>query len=85
MFLHVDKAEYFGEHRVWLEFNNGSTGEVDLSGELEGKVFRPLRDLETFKSFSLEGHTLSWENGADFAPEFLHELMLSQGKVANRT
>lgn len=84
MFLRVEKAEYLSEHRVWLEFSDGSTGEVDVSNELNGKVFRPLRDLETFKSFSLEGHTLSWENGADFAPEFLKELMLSQGKVANR-
>ena len=84
MFLHVEKAEYLGRYRVWLEFNDGSAGEVDLSGELEGKVFRPLKDLATFKSFSLEGHTLSWENGADFAPEFLRELMLLQGKVANR-
>ena len=83
MFLHVDKADYLDEHRVWLEFNDGSAGEVDLSGKLEGKVFRPLRNLEYFKSFSLEGHTLSWDNGADFAPEFSHELMLSQGKVAS--
>ena len=83
MFLHVDKAEYLGGYRVWLEFNDGSAGEVDLSNELDGKVFRPFQDLEYFKPFSLEGHTLSWENGADFAPEFLKELMLSQGKVAS--
>ena len=83
MFLHLNKAKHIGGYRVWLEFNDGSAGEVDLSGELNGKVFRPLRDLEAFKSFSLEGHTLSWENGADFAPEFLKELMLSQGKVAS--
>ena len=85
MFLHVEQADYLGEHRVWLEFNDGSAGEVDLSDELKGKVFRPLQDLEYFKSFSLEGHTLSWDNGADFAPEFLKALMLSQGKVASRT
>ena len=83
MSLHVEKSEYLSEHRIWLEFNDGSAGEVDLSGELEGKVFKPLRDLETFKAFSLEGHTLSWDNGADFAPEFLKALMLSQGKVVS--
>ena len=85
MSLHVKQAEYLNKHRVWLEFNDGSAGEVDLSDELKSKVFKPLRDLETFKAFSLEGHTLSWDNGADFAPEFLKALMLSQGKVASRT
>ena len=47
--------------------------EVDLSSELCGEVFEPLKDLTFFKSFTLEGHTLSWSNGADFAPEFLHD------------
>ena len=85
MFLHVDKAEYIEAHRVWLEFNDGSAGEVDLSNELGGKIFAPLQRTDYFRTFTLEGHTLSWDNGADFAPEFLKELMLSQGKVASRT
>jgi hypothetical protein len=29
--------------------------------------------LALFKSFKIEGHTLSWSNGADFAPEFFHD------------
>jgi len=49
-------------------------GEVDLSAELYGPVFEPLRDVEVFKQFSIhpEFHTLVWPSGADFAPEFLH-------------
>ncbi len=85
MFLHVGKAIYLGEYRVWLEFNDGSAGEVDLSGELDGKVFRSLKNSDYFKNFSLRGYTLSWEDGADFAPEFLQELMVTQGKVASCT
>jgi hypothetical protein len=46
---------------------------VDLAGELAGEVFAPLRDIHRFKEFSLRYHTLAWENGADFAPEFLRE------------
>jgi hypothetical protein len=46
---------------------------VDLSRELEGEVFEPLKDVGFFKSFRLdpELRTLVWPNGADFAPEFL--------------
>jgi hypothetical protein len=35
----------------------------------------PLRDVEFFKTFAIhpEFQTLVWSNGADFAPEFLHD------------
>jgi hypothetical protein len=75
MILHVDGAEYVSGHRIHLRFNDGTEGEVDLSGVLDGAVFEPLRDINFFKRFRLEGHTLSWENGADFAPEYLHSLV----------
>ena len=48
---------------------------MDLASELYGEVFEPLKDVSFFKSFTLEGHTFSWSNGADFAPEFLHDLV----------
>ena len=46
---------------------------ADLRAELEGPVFGSLRDIEQFKRFSVAYHTLTWPNGADFAPEFLRE------------
>ncbi|MDP2902685.1 MAG: DUF2442 domain-containing protein [Methylovulum sp.] len=73
MFIHVEKAKYINDYKVWLLFNDGAAGEIDLSSELHGEIFEPLKDVSFFKSFTLEGHTLSWRNGADFAPEFLHE------------
>jgi hypothetical protein len=42
----------------------------DLADVLDGPIFAQLRDVDYFR---LEGHTLAWPNGADFAPEFLHE------------
>ncbi|WP_417913619.1 DUF2442 domain-containing protein [Candidatus Electronema sp. JM] len=56
-----------------MTFDDGAEGEIDLSSELYGKIFEPLKDISFFKSFILEGHTMSWSNGADFAPEFLRE------------
>lgn len=71
MFLHVLEARYVRDYAVWLRFSDGTAGEVDLEEELEGPVFGPLRDIERFQRFSVARYTLSWDNGADFAPEFL--------------
>lgn len=37
----------------------------------DGVVFEPLKDLNFFKRFSVKYNTVEWENGADFAPEYL--------------
>ena len=73
MFLHVLEARYVRDYVVWVRFSDGTKGEVDLSSELFGPVFAPLLDVEKFKAFTLAFHTLTWPNGADFAPEFLRE------------
>ena len=76
--MHVTQAKYINDYKVWLAFNDGTEGEIDLSHELYGEIFEPLKDKSFFKSFKLEGHTLSWKNGADFAPEFLRERVVQQ-------
>lgn len=75
MFLHVEDAKYIRDHVIWVRFNDGAEGEIDLSSELDGPVFEPLKNIEFFKRFKISFYTLSWENGADFAPEFLKELL----------
>ena len=75
MIPHVVEAKYFGGHRVWLRFDDGSCGEVDLADELDGPVFEPLKNVECFRQFLVRYNTLSWQNGADFAPEFLREIL----------
>jgi hypothetical protein len=72
--IKVDDAKYVRDYIVWLKFSDGTEGEVDLKDELFGEVFEPLRDREFFKSFAVhpEWLTITWPNGADFAPEFLY-------------
>jgi len=77
MLPRVIKARYVGEYIIWLKFNDGVEGEVDLKDELWGPVFEPLKDQEAFKRFRVHPdlHTIVWENEADFAPEFLHNIV----------
>ncbi len=73
MLPRIEEARYVSSHIVWLRFSDGTEGEVNLSNELYGEVFEPLKAPEYFKGFRLhpELRTLVWPNGADFAPEFL--------------
>ena len=69
----VTRAEYRDGHTIHLVFNDGVEADVDFSDWLDGPVFEPLRDEAYFRRFFLDGGTVSWPNGADIAPETLHE------------
>lgn len=75
MFLHVNSVEPLEGYSLRLEFSDGSVRDADLSAELHGEVFEPLRDPLFFRKVAVnaETGTIEWPNGADFAPEFLHE------------
>jgi len=72
--LKVTDAKYVRDYVVWLKFSDGIEGEVDLSDQLFGEIFEPLKEKEFFKQFVLHPDwlTITWPNGADFAPEFLY-------------
>lgn len=77
MILNVTYAEYKVGYQVFLTFNNGESVVVDLENTIFNeprKIFQPLRDLDYFKSFKIRFNTITWDNEADFAPEFLLEL-----------
>lgn len=71
MFLHVLGAKHLHDHWIRLWFSDGFEGDVDLGKALDGPVFEPLKNVEYFACFKIDGHTIAWENGADFAPEYL--------------
>ncbi len=70
----VVDARHVRDYVIWFKFADGSEGEVDLSSELWGPVFEPLKDPSYFRHFRVaEYGAIEWPNGADFAPEFLYE------------
>ena len=80
MILHTTEVMPLSNYRLFLRFNNGLSGEVNLSAELEGEVFEALRDPALFATACQHPvmRTVAWENGADFAPELLCDLMQAQ-------
>ena len=84
MFLHVKHVKHLAGYSLRIVFSNGVVKDVDLSGELHGEVFEPLKDPEFFKRVAVnpETETIEWPNGADFAPEFLYDVGQETKQVA---
>ena len=78
--LRLVEARHLHDYVLWVRFNDGAEGEIDLRDELLGEVFEPLQEMKLFRSFSVSPdlHTITWPNGADLAPEFLHSLIRVQ-------
>lgn len=73
--VHVSGVEVVGDHRLRLTFEDGTDGEVDFSAFEWRGVFEPLADPDYFAlvALDLELGTIVWPNGADLAPETLHD------------
>ena len=80
MILHTTEVQALPGYRLLLRFNNGTAGEVSLADELVGEVFEALRDPGVFATATQHPlmRTAAWSNGADLAPEYLHDLLLAQ-------
>jgi hypothetical protein len=70
----VQKVRALPDYRLFVEFSDGVRGTVDLSSRLFGSVFKPLEDPELFSQVSIDRFgAICWPNGADLAPDALHE------------
>ena len=82
MIVSIIKAEYIKDYSIMLNFDNGRKGLVNLKSTIfndKRKIFKPLRDIEYFKRFTLGSWTLNWENELDLAPEYLYKLATKEG------
>jgi Protein of unknown function (DUF2442) len=72
MLIDVVEAKYVRDFIVWVKFEDGSEGEIDLTAELYGPVFEPLKDVSYFKQVRVDPElgTIAWPNGAILLPNF---------------
>ena len=86
MLRDVVEARPVGGYRVYIRFDDGVAGEVDLAAliNFEG-VFAALRAHDRFAELHVEPDlgTICWPNGADIAPETLYDAVL-QGHSPSR-
>ncbi len=68
--------------RLFVRFDDGTCGEVDLSDRLFGPMFEPLKDPKLFAQVAVDEYGApAWPNGADLAPDAIYRQL--SGSVAS--
>ena len=69
----IVEARPLDNYRIWLKFNEGTFGEVDLSHLVGKGVFVLWNKYENFKTFSIEnGRSLIWSEELDIDADSLY-------------
>ena len=75
MLKDVISANYKGEYKIEVTFEDDATGVIDFSKYLsKGGVFEKFKDMEYFRNFKIheELGVLTWGDEVDIAPETLY-------------
>ena len=74
--LHINEAQVVAPFRLRVVFSDGQQKVVDVRPLLTGPIFEPLLNEEFFARVEVDPvcKTVVWPNGADIAPEALHQL-----------
>lgn len=68
-------------YRLWLRFEDGIEGTVDVAEMIHFQgVFAPLRDRENFLEVHVDSEigTICWPNGADLDPDVLYSCVTGE-------
>ena len=75
MLKDITEVKLLDGYRLFLRFEDGAHGEVDISRMIpfEG-VFLPLKDPEKFREVRIDRElgTICWPNGPDLDPDVLY-------------
>lgn len=74
MFYNVTDVEPRGRYRVWLRFEDGLEGEIDLAPLAGEGVFEAWLEPGAFERVYVdtEAGTIAWPGGIDLAPDRLY-------------
>ena len=79
--VHSKKMAYTSCPLVGVgDYNDGCRFVADFESVIKSDnrpIVQQLADINIFRNFSLQAHTITWPNGVDFAPEFIKGLVNS--------
>ena len=69
-------------YQLEVVFSDDTRGVVSLKERLFGPVFEPLREVSFFRQVAVDEYgAICWPNGADLAPDALHEVVRASAMV----
>jgi hypothetical protein len=78
-----ERLRWLSGFRLRVRFEDGLQGEVWmrrlLEGEVEGTVFEALRDPSNFADVHIELGAVTWQTGADLAPDAMYDEIRAKG------
>ena len=86
MFNHGDEVQNviaLPGYRLAVRFFDGTSGIVDMKTVIESHeagVFAALRDPSVFNAVKIDIGTVTWPNGADLAPDAMHDELAIRGE-----
>ena len=81
MLYDIIEVKVIKNYTLYLSFENGVQGEVDISKIVPFKgLFSKLRDKEYFSTVYVNKDlgTIVWDNGADLSPSYLYSVVSSK-------
>ncbi len=78
MLVGVVEVKLLSEYKLFLRFEDGRSGEVDISQIIPFKgIFAKLADKDFFSRVKVNPDvgTICWENGADISPCTLYKML----------
>lgn len=81
MMIDVIGVRPLGDHKLEIEFSDGTVGVRDFSfvEKKTGPMAEPLKDPVYFARVFIEDGALTWPNGYDWDPIALHGEMKAEG------
>jgi hypothetical protein len=81
----VEIVQPLEAYLLFVRFDDGVEGTIDIEDRLFGAIFEPLRDWDLFRQVTVdEFGVVCWPNGADLAPDALHARLRDTPAVATR-
>jgi hypothetical protein len=72
MYPSVKEVVPNADFTLFVVFDNGERGILDMKPILEFGVFQRIKDYEDFKKVRVAFDTIEWECGVDLDPEFVY-------------
>lgn len=71
MYPSVKEVAPGDDHTLFVEFDTGETGILDMKPILHFGSFQRIRDYETFRRVRVAFDTIEWDCGVDLDPEYV--------------